>query len=695
MNLKNIIPKLNSVIGILYDENIDVALHILEEMDIESLYEYLTYCDLNDKDNKTILGLLIRILQNIYNNFAEPPPLTDEQYDILYEKNREFEEVVGSVINTGSDKTIRGHLYPDLRGTLDKAHFITREQRKKDIRKSLEDWRNDILEVSKGREDINIIMMPKFDGISVVFECEDNLANNALTRGFTENNEAVELTMLSKLRINFKENNDNNYKRFGVKTEIIMNESNYESFQEKYGSFNSQRSAISSIFNSTSGFDKSKLNYITIVPLQVQDFDTKEIIIPERLIKDYPVFSLELKDLKPDNVKIIEYMIENIRFHIQEHGSPLDGVVLRVMDKDIQTLLGRKNNINKYEVAYKFPPEQTKSIIQAISFDIGILGSVTPVAKIEPVKMKGNKVKSISLGSIKRFRTLKLRVGDEVIVKYDIVPYLDIDDTCKRNISRSIIEEITTCPYCNEKLIEDPILKCVNNKCKCRIRGKILNFINKMNIMNISKGIVNEFFEHGLLNSIEDIYRLKDHKHKIINLHGYGKKSFNKIIDGIEKRMEVFDYELLGSIGITDVGRKIFKKLLNIYYIDELIKISLRGEVKKLISINGIGDKMANKIIDGIIDNELLIKFLMETLTVNRDNKTYVMKVCFTKVRDKEFEKFLDNKGVLVIDNVTKDLDILITDNNKSESSKSTKAKDLGIMIQGIDEFKNNVGYKK
>ena len=135
--------------------------------------------------------------------------------------------------------------------------------------------------------------------------------------------------------------------------------------------------------------------------------------------------------------------------------------------------------INKFERSFKFQPESKKSILKSVEFSVGNLGNITPIAKIEPVKLRDNTIKSISLGSVERFKMLGLSVGDEVIIKYEInnnkiIPYLDIDDTCEIS-GEHLIEAPTHCPFCGSELVEDPLLRCNNESCSSRVIGKILN----------------------------------------------------------------------------------------------------------------------------------------------------------------------------------------------------------------------------
>jgi len=689
--------KIIHMLKTIYEESYEVdeykeLVTALEAIKINNLVNYyINYQDDYDKEDLIIIEFIVKILQNIYNNASDcDSPISDENFDILNEIliSGANKNIVGA--KNVKNKTIVNHRYPDLRGTLLKAHFLTNEEKGKDKRKSIEDWINKVNNrlgrELRGEENL-IFIFPKFDGVSVVFECNpDGTIQRALTRGDTTANEAVDITPLFSY-VKFKPYEEWDCE-FAVKTEVIITQSNFKLLQEKFTRYNNQRSAASSIINKDP--DPKYLKYLTIIPLRMQNFKTKEVIVhPDAFI--YPLYKFTLSDytkMLPMMTSIKEYVKNFMEI-------PIDGVVIQLIDKNIQNAVGREDAINLFEVAYKFKPESVKTTLLDVKFCMGILGSVSPVAKVEPVVMNGNTIKSISLGSMDRFESLHLRKGDEVIIKYDIIPYLDVDHTCESS-KNSLIKPPTYCEYCGEKLLKDPILRCTNNDCPSRIMGKIVNYIDKMNIPNISVGIVTTLFTEGYLSSIEDLYSLKNKKSKLVLIDGFGKKSIDNIVNGISSRNKVFDYILLGSLGIPDVGRKMFKKILNIYYIDELIDICVNNDVKKLTSIYGIKEKTANKIIVGIISNLKLIEFLRKELKVTRDTKRYSMKVLFTKVRpDEEFEKFLDDKEIEILSGYNKSVDLVITDNKDSASSKLEKARKDGKEIMTLEEAYKAFGFHR
>jgi DNA ligase (NAD+) len=684
----------------LYDRrniiNISDMVDMLNGMRINNLVNFLVYHEKEyDEEDSEVISVLIKILQYIYNNSSIECPISDELYDKLYAKllSDGQMDIVGAEV---SDSEIVHHQYPDLRGTLKKTHFfLNSEKGKNESRKSIMDWANSIENIiGRGmtEEEGQITIFPKFDGVSVIFECDKyGRVERALTRGFTEKNEASLIPILTGMR--FTPNDEWRGSPFGIKTEIIMTYNNFKKFCKKYGEFKSPRSAVSSIINSKD-IILDYLRYITIVPLRMQRFTTGEICIHPDAYKNFPNVI--------GNISTGEYIcnlsnvFNNMRDYMDEAmGIPCDGVVLYMNNEHMRDILGRDDivGINKFEVAYKFPPLTTRSHIIDVDFSIGLLGAITPVAKIEPVKMHGNTIKSVSLGSVDRFESLNLHYGDEVLIKYEIIPYLDRDTSCEES-DGELIKIPTHCKYCGERLVNKPILKCDNVKCTCRTIGIIVNYLNKINILGISTSTVTTLFNMGILKSIEDLYKLKNHKNTIIESNGFGDKSYEKMIKAIKDRKKLKDYELLGAIGIPGIANKTFKHILFIYNIDELIDMCEENNIDKLTTVKGIASKSAEAIIKGIIDNGDLIDFLRRELTIiNTKGVDSDVKILFSKVRDEDFEKFLSDKGIDIANGYNKNISLVIVPTLKAESGKITKAKKDGKEIITLSEAYKRFGY--
>ena len=671
------------------ENSINEVVEMLKGINFEAVIDYFNTSEKLDDMDLYSCRKIVQILQYIYNNTDIISPVSDEKYDILYQImiDHKLGDIVGSVNSQG--KPVREHMFPDLRGTLNKVHFVFNIDKDGDKRRSIEDWITSVTNIL-GRDidnskDFEVILQAKWDGCSAVFECDKfGEVKHVLMRGDTEKNQAVDIIDLFRDNIRFSEF-ANGEDEFAVQTEILMNQEDYEKICIEYKEFKSPRSATSSILNEKI-LQPHLAKYLTIEPLRLQYVGQKPEIIPNYT---YDMIS-NLFDLRD-----IRECIRQINEHVKEDGKVTDGVVLHLSDKQIQEKLGRDGAINRYEVAYKFPAEAKKAKLINIEFSTGLGGNITPVAKIEPIVMLGKTISSISMGSVDRFRTMEhLTSGSEIIVRYEIIPYMEIDNTCKINPNGQVFHVPTHCKYCNCRLEEDPLLKCVNEECPSRIIGNVVNYINKMRIENVNIETISTLFDQGIITGIESLYKLNEHKAQIVSLPGFGEKSYENMIKGINKRKVVYDYELLGSLGIQSIGLRIFQKILSIMDIETLLNLSVENRLAiNLIGLPGFGEKTANRVEKGINSKIKTIRFLLNTLTLKEkvDRSKLKGKVCFSQIRDPEFESKLLKNGYDVTDSLTKNVDILIVPNLNMTSSKITKAKKYGITIMDIENARNKL----
>ena len=689
----NIYHQLNAIYNELLNMNedsINEIVEMLKKINFEAVVEYYnTNNELDDMDLFTCRKI-IQILQFIYNNTDIVPPISDQNYDILYQimVDHGMGEIVGSVNSQG--KPVREHRFPDLRGTLSKVHFIYNIDKKDDKRRSIEDWITSIENILgrniNNQDEFNLILQPKWDGCSAVFECNEyGKIEHVLMRGDTEKNQAVDIIEL------FKDQMDLSYYAngqdpFAVQTEILMNRANYDRICKEYKEFKSPRSATSSILNEKI-LNPQLVRYLTIEPLRIQYVGKDPELIPNYFDDRSNLF----------NLREIEAKIKSINEKVRENGLVTDGVVLHLEDKKMQKRLGRHENINRYEVAYKFPAEAKKAKLIDIEFSTGLGGNITPVAKIEPIVMLGKTISSISMGSVDRFRSMDhLTSGSEIIVRYEIIPYMELDHTCKINPDGYRFYIPTHCKYCNHELVEDPLLKCVNEECPSRIIGNVVNYINKMRIENINIETITTLFDQGIITGIESLYTLDKHKAEIVSLPGFGEKSYEKMIEGINKQKSVFDYELLGSLGIQSIGVRMFKKILSVMSLEALLRLAEDEMLAaNLMALSGFGEKTACRVQRGLNSKMKTIKYLLNIINLKEKVQPGKLKgkVCFSQVRDPEVESKLINAGYEVVDSLTKTTNYLVVPSLDVRSGKIDKAKKYGVeilSIKQIDKLINN-----
>lgn len=649
-----------------------------------------------DKDDILLLGVLLKLCNFVYNFSGEDTGITDGEYDVLVEYYRDHStnDIITEALPGTSD--VVHHKYKTLRGTLDKIYKITDEDiLKNKSQKSLDDW---VTKSEKKYEEITgkkidlyeeeVYVMPKFDGVSCIFEFDKNgELVRALTRGDTSTNEAQDITHIFK---GFVKGNPAEHE-YGRKTEIMMLDKDLDLYNnESTKKYKNTRSIVSSILNSDEA--DSRVNYLKIIPLRMSyyiDGEESEQYLDDGVF-NYPFLKCKLKELD----KIHEFAFSHRTVH---PGLRCDGAVIYIINKDIQRVLGREGEKQKYEVAFKFTEEVAYSEVKDVEFTTGLFGKINPVAIVKPVKMKGNSVSRASLGSYARFKDLELSEGDVVKVLYDIIPYViyDCNDPFCSRSGKKPFEAPIRCVDCNSLLELSETgdsLFCVNEECPSRIKGKILNYVKKLGISNISYATIDDFYREGLLRSIQDLYTLKEHVEEISKLPLYGEKKINKIIEEIENHMEITEDVLLASLGIKDMSTKTFKKLLSFVHFDEIIELCEAGNVDFFSILPGIKTKKAIKLVEGIKANIDLINFLNETLTVKlSSNGPILFKAVFTKVRDDDLEKYIEDHGGSVEDNVTKDCSFVIVPKMGVESGSTEKAKKYNIPIIAMNDVKKYI----
>lgn len=674
--------------------------------------------ELNDPNSSNVddLILLLQVANIIDNNSEYETGMSDTEYDTLYDKLERMNEVIQDVENMvmtnpwfttpvlGKKKGY--HKYKGLRGTLDKIYYLTEDEMKdKKInksRKGLPHFKNTVRNklTEAGRSDINvddldIYVFPKFDGLSAIFEfTADGVLERVLTRGDVNTNIAEDKTHL----FDFWVSGEKREHPYALKTEIHMEEDDYIKYNEKYSTnFKSSRQIVSSVMNSDE--PDNRIKYLHIVPLRIAEMidgvEGPHILSPK--VFNYPYIKCKLKDTD----KIEEFSLS----HKYANGLRCDGAVIHIIDKEVQRILGRENDRDKFEVAYKFTEEIAYSKVTGIIFNPGIFGNITPTVTFKPVQLKGNTVSHASLGSLGIAKDLSLAKGDIIRVHYDIIPtvvYDSNDPHCKRSGAYPIPFP-TDCPECGEPLtITDSTMSCTNPECDCRIRGRIFNYCQSMGMEGIGVETVDDLYYNGYLSNIKDLYKLKDHKKKLLELDGYGKKSINMILDEIERTKGSHIVDILNAIGIKGIRKKTYMKIFDygINY-DDLMDIAEHDEYERLTSIPDIGNATAKIICDGLGENKKLLKFLEKELDANTHtekkdpNSKPKFTVVFTSIRDAELEKEIESLGGVIGSSVTKKTDLLIVPMLGTESTKVSKAESYNIPIVPIDDvmvfIKNNL----
>ncbi len=396
----------------------------------------------------------------------------------------------------------------------------------------------------------------------------------------------------------------------------------------------------------------------------------------------------------------IETMRETLPYEI-------DGVVVKVDSINQQNEIGSVSKSPRWAIAYKFKAKQAVTKLKKITLQVGRIGTVTPVAELEPVFLAGSTISRATLHNADEIERKDFRVGDYVKIEKggDVIPKVVevIKEKGSRRPKKFVFPE--RCPVCNSKLarLEDEAnFYCTNYKCPAQVEGRIGHFTgrNAMDIAGLGYSIIEKFISLGYLKDFSDIYQLKKFETELKSLEGFGEKSVDKLFDGIEaSKQKPFD-KVLYAIGIRHVGERTAKVLAkNFESIDELGK-SKKEDIEK---INEIGPKIAESISSFFSNKENLelikklrkagLNFKSEGKKNASDkfkDKTFVLTGTLSKYKREEAAELIENSGGKVSSSVSRKTDYVLA--GEEAGSKLDKAKELGVKVINEDEFEKMIG---
>lgn len=644
------------------------------------------------------LNAIVEILQ-ILDNSAMGSPVNDAEYDSMQELliDMGIPRLTGSTIITSQDKVT--HKYKNLRGTLDKVYYLSPDEpRTNKSRKYLHEWVKRMeakYESITGKKinlmEVSVILQPKFDGASVILEKEDKM--RWITRGDTRNNLATDVSHIMNI---FDHMYSNEVNGTGIKYELMCSEDNKEKINEFYRHhpYHNSRQIVTATLNSLEADFKAE--YLYPIPLRIMKPGDEVEHVHPFLIENFPTEICKLGDI--DKIKEFANKHHYINFNGMRFRT--DGAVMTILDDDIKLILGRENNINNFEVAYKFTEEIAYSKVRDIEFYVSNFGYITPVLVINELIMKGNRINRISLSNKERFDELNFSYGDDVKVSYDIIPYASIDEKCKRMPVGRKIEFVRECPRCHEDLpnLDNAVMvRCMNPNCPTRLVGRVYNYCSNLRIQNLGFQTLDNLYAAGLLdNGIVSIYKLKKKAHIIEDLEGFGRTKTRKIIKEIEAKRKLRDADFFGSLGITGISIKTFEEIFSTIKLSDFMNmIKVKNWdllLTRLLKVKNVGDKTAEQLVNYFKDPKSMreINKLFREVKLNETYGSINFKgrVTFTGCRpNDDLSVKIRNAGYNPTDGWSdKETKFLIVPSLDYDKGKVSKALEKGIPIISIQD---------
>lgn len=398
--------------------------------------------------------------------------------------------------------------------------------------------------------------------------------------------------------------------------------------------------------------------------------------------------------------------IEEITEQRNDLPYAIDGMVIKVDDLDAQNRLGSTVKVPRWAIAYKFPAEEVITKLLDIVVTVGRTGRITPNAVLEPVRVAGTTVSAAQLHNEDMIKEKDIRIHDDVVVRKagDIIPEVVRPLLERRNDMQAVYHFPTHCPICGSELVrfpEEAAHYCINQDCPARVVESMIHFASRdaMDIDTLGDKKVEFFHKQGFLNTIEDIYCLKEHRQELIDLEGFKEKSVDKLLDAIEDSKQNPLEDLIYGLGIRQVGKKAAKVLAKHFLSMDAL---MAANEEELVAIKDIGQITAESITAFFHEpkNMELIAHLkgyglrMDTEAEqiqesSFSGKTIVLTGTLTQMTRNDAKALLESLGANVSGSVSKKTDLVIY--GEAAGSKLTKANSLGVMTMDEDTFMKEV----
>ena len=627
---------------------------------------------------------LIEILNNasrLYYQYSTPI-MTDFEYDKLYDELEKLEKETNTILSNSPTQNVEPEAIDSLVKVEHPAPMLSLSKTKS------------ISELASFLGNQEGLLSWKLDGLTIVLTYKDGKLSSGVTRGngiigevVTEN---VKKFKNIPLTIPYKGT-------LVVRGEAVIKYSDFNKMNEELDDDSNQyknpRNLCSGSVRQLDSKVTAKRNVNCIIFALIESE------------KKFKLKSEEFEWLKSLGFDVVEYhkvtsnnLEEQVLYFknkINEYDIPSDGLVLLYNDIEYGKQLGTTAKYPKNAIAFKWQDETAETKLIDVDWLVSRTGLINPVAVFEPVELEGTIVSRASLHNVSILQGLSLGIGDTILVYKANMIIPQIADNLTQSNSLTIPNK---CPVCNHeaRIISSNDVKylyCMNDFCPAKLVKRLSQFTsrNAMNIEGLSDAIINKLADEGLIKTYADIYNLKRYKNDIISFEGFGEKSYDNLINSIEKSRNVKLANFIFALGIPDIGLS-RAKLICKNYSNDINKIR-NLTFEELSKIDGIGEIIAKEWIDTfnnedfIKELELLLKevnFTDTSIDNNQPLKDLIFVITgsvnnFTN-RD-ELVEYIESYGGKVVKAISNNVNYLINNDITSTSTKNTKAKELGIKI--------------
>ena len=637
---------------------------------------------------KELVEILNKAAKSYYVDAVEIMP--NIEYDKLYDELLELEKETNVVLSNSPTQNVGYEIAGELPKKAHESPMLSLDKTK-----SVEDLREWL-------GDNKALLSWKMDGLTVVLTYRDGELAEAVTRGNGTIGEVITNNAKNfqniPLKIEFKG-------ELILRGEAIIKYSDFkrinDAIEDAAAKYKNPRNLCSgSVRQLNPAITKARMvycNIFNVVKADGVDFENSKAKQFEWAKNE----GFDIVEYKFTDSKSIADDIAEFESKIESNDIPSDGLVLLLDDIALGERLGSTSKFPRNAMAFKWSDERQITKLKYIEWSPSRTGLINPVAVFEPVELEGTTVSRASLHNVSIFEDLMLGVGDEISVYKAnmIIPQV------YENLTKSNTEKVPdTCPACGSHASikqdnESKVLMCTNPDCQIKHikQYALMASRDALNIDGLSESTLEKFLSKGFIKNDSDIFKLDRYKDEIVNMEGFGKRSYEKLMAALEEAKHTNVARFLYSLGINGIGSANAKMIAK-YFDNDIDKIITAGK-DDLLEIEGIGEVLANSIVDFFKDSRNIenVKSLREVLVFEREEaagsdsfagKVFVITGSLEHFTNRnELKELIEKNGGKVSGNVSSKTNFLINNDTASNSSKNKKAKELGVEIISEEDF--------
>ena len=637
---------------------------------------------------KELVEILNKAAKSYYVDAVEIMP--NIEYDKLYDELLELEKETNVVLSNSPTQNVGYEIAGELPKKAHESPMLSLDKTK-----SVEDLREWL-------GDNKALLSWKMDGLTIVLTYRDGELAEAVTRGNGTIGEVITNNAKNfqniPLKIEFKG-------ELILRGEAIIKYSDFkrinDAIEDAAAKYKNPRNLCSgSVRQLNPAVTKSRMvycNIFNVVKADGIDFENSKAKQFEWVKNE----GFDVVEYKFTDSKSIADDIAEFESKIESNDIPSDGLVLLLDDIALGERLGSTSKFPRNAMAFKWSDERQVTKLKYIEWSPSRTGLINPVAVFEPVELEGTTVSRASLHNVSIFEDLMLGVGDEISVYKAnmIIPQV------YENLTKSNTEKVPdTCPACGSHATikqdnESKVLLCTNPDCQIKHikQYALMASRDALNIDGLSESTLEKFLSKGFIKNDSDIFKLDRYKDEIVNMEGFRKRSYEKLMAALEEAKHTNVARFLYSLGINGIGSANAKMIAK-YFDNDIDKIITAGK-DELLEIEGIGEVLANSIVEFFKDSKNIenVKSLREILIFEAEEsagsdsfagKVFVITGSLEHFTNRnELKELIEKNGGKVSGSVSSKTNFLINNDTASNSSKNKKAKELGVEIISEEDF--------